>query len=121
MNLTCSVVWTGNSLNNTCGFQTFHTIQNNFSTVVSTGYFSQVYKVTDEALIAETAVRPNFFLMNIFFALKGSKLFIIIYIFSISAIFHFGFYGRILVQIVLVPSPMTAYPLLPRRFGMTRW
>ena len=34
--------------------------------------------VTDEALIAETAVWPNFFLMNIFFALKGSKLFIIV-------------------------------------------
>ena len=30
------------------------------------------------ALIAETAVWPNFCLMNIFFALKGSKLFIII-------------------------------------------
>ena len=34
--------------------------------------------VTDEALIAETAVWPNFFLMNVFFALKRSKLFIII-------------------------------------------
>ena len=34
--------------------------------------------VTDEALIAETEVWPNFFLMNIFIALKGSKLFIII-------------------------------------------
>ena len=42
--------------------------------------------VTDEALIAETAVWPNFFLMNIFFALKGSKLFIII----ISLISVFG-------------------------------
>ena len=37
-----------------------------------------MYRVTDEALIAVTAVWPNFFLMNIFFALKGSKLFIII-------------------------------------------
>ena len=37
-----------------------------------------VYRVTDEALIAETAVWPNFFLMNIFFARKGSKLFIVI-------------------------------------------
>ena len=36
------------------------------------------FRVTDEALIAETAVWPNFFLMNVFFALKGSKLFIII-------------------------------------------
>ena len=39
------------------------------------------YRVTDEALIAETMVWPNFFLMNVFFALKGSKLFIIIYLF----------------------------------------
>ena len=37
-----------------------------------------LWRITDEALIAETAVWPNFFLMNIFFALKGSKLFIII-------------------------------------------
>ena len=37
-----------------------------------------LYRVTDEALIAETMVWPNFFLMNVFFALKGSKLFIII-------------------------------------------
>ena len=29
--------------------------------------------------MAETAVWPNFFLMNIYFALKGSKLFIIIW------------------------------------------
>ena len=28
-----------------------------------------------EALIAETAVWPNFFLINIFFALKGSNFF----------------------------------------------
>ena len=34
--------------------------------------------VTDEALIAETMVWPNFFRMNVFFALKGSKSFIII-------------------------------------------
>ena len=33
---------------------------------------------SDESLIAETAVWPIFFLMNVFFALKGSKLFIII-------------------------------------------
>ena len=49
-------------------------------TVFSTGSFCQVYRVTDEALIAETAVWPNYYLMNIFFALKGSKLFIIIYL-----------------------------------------
>ena len=47
-------------------------------TVFSSGSFCQIYRVTDEALIAETAVWPNFFLMNVFFALKGSKLFIII-------------------------------------------
>ena len=46
--------------------------------VFSTGSIYQVYRVTDEALIAETTVWPNFFLMNIFFALKGFKLFIII-------------------------------------------
>ena len=37
-----------------------------------------MYRVTDEALIAETAVWPNFFLKNIFSALQGFKLFIII-------------------------------------------
>ena len=40
--------------------------------------FSQIYRVTDEAFIAETMVWPIFFLMNVFFALKGSKLFIIV-------------------------------------------
>ena len=35
--------------------------------------------VTDEALIAESMIWPNFFLMNVFLALKGSKLFIIFY------------------------------------------
>ena len=39
-----------------------------------------LYRVTDEALIAETMVWPNFFLMNVFFALKRSKLFIIIFL-----------------------------------------
>ena len=47
-------------------------------TALSSGSFCQIYRVTDEALIAETALWPNFFLMNVFFALKGSKLFIII-------------------------------------------
>ena len=47
-------------------------------TVLSSGSFCQIYRVTDEALIAETMVWPNFFLMNVFFALKGSKLFIFI-------------------------------------------
>ena len=47
-------------------------------TVFSSGSFCQIYRVTDEALIAKTMVWPNFFLMNVFFALKGSKLFIII-------------------------------------------
>ena len=41
--------------------------------------FCQIYRVTDQALIAETMVWPIFFLMNVFFALKGSKLFIIIF------------------------------------------
>ena len=43
----------------------------------SSGSFCQIYRVTDEALIDETMVWPNFFLMKVFFALKGSKLFII--------------------------------------------
>ena len=60
------------SLRNDC-----HVINCKF-TVFFTGSFCQVYRVTDEALIAETAVWPNFYLMNIFLALKGSKLFIII-------------------------------------------
>ena len=47
-------------------------------TVFSSGSFCQIHRVTEEALIAETMVWPNFFLMNVFFALKGSKLFIII-------------------------------------------
>ena len=34
----------------------------------------QIYRVTDEALIAETMVWHNFFLMDVFFAIKGSKL-----------------------------------------------
>ena len=51
-------------------------------TVFSSGSFCQIYRVTDEALIAETMVWPNFFLMNVFFALKGSKLFIIIPVFA---------------------------------------
>ena len=46
-------------------------------TVFSSGSFCQIYRVTDETLIAETTVWPNFFLMNVFFALKGSKLFIL--------------------------------------------
>ena len=48
-------------------------------TEFSSGSYCQIYRVTDEALIAETMVWPNFFLMNVFFALKGSKPFIIIY------------------------------------------
>ena len=47
-------------------------------TALSSISFYQIYRVTVEALIAETAVWPNFFLMNVFFAIKGSKLFIII-------------------------------------------
>ena len=46
--------------------------------VFETTAIIKIYRVTDEALIAETMVWPNFFLMNVFFALKGSKPFIII-------------------------------------------
>ena len=45
---------------------------------LSSGSFCQIYRVTDEALIAETMLCPNFFLMNVFFAFKGSKHFTII-------------------------------------------
>ena len=46
--------------------------------------------VTDEALIAETAVWPNVFLMKVFFAPKGSKLFINIWYINHepSSLFH---------------------------------
>ena len=37
---------------------------------VSSGSFCQIYKVTDEAFIAETAGWPNFFLMNVFFIIR---------------------------------------------------
>ena len=54
-------------------------------TVFSSGSFCQIYRVTDEALIAETMVWPNFFLMNVFFALRGSKLFIIIFMLPLAS------------------------------------
>ena len=44
-------------------------------TALSSGSFCQFYRFNDEALISETAVWPSFFLMNVFFVLKGSKLF----------------------------------------------
>ena len=60
-------------------------------TVFSSGSFCQIYRVTDEALIAENMVWPNFFLMNVFFALKRSKLFIIILnVFPFNVSFHFN-------------------------------
>ena len=65
-------------------------------TVFSSGFFCQIYRVTDEALIAETAVWPNFFLINVFFALKGSKLFIIIS--NLDCNFYFGHQNTLLVQ-----------------------
>ena len=45
-----------------------------------TTLFSIFSRVTDEALITETMVWPNFFLMNVFFILKGSKLLILFHI-----------------------------------------
>ena len=55
-------------------------------TIFSSGSFCQIYRVTDEALIAETMVWPIFFLINVFFALKGSKLFIVITLSSNSTL-----------------------------------
>ena len=43
--------------------------------------FCQINRVTAEALIAETVVWPNFSLMNVFFALKGSN-FLLLHHFS---------------------------------------
>ena len=48
-------------------------------TVFSSGSFCQIYRVTDEALIAETMVWPKFFLINVFLLLKDLNFFIIIY------------------------------------------
>ena len=59
-------------------FETTAIIRTSKFTVFYSGSFCQIYSVTDEALIAETMEWPNFFLMNVFFALKGSKLFTII-------------------------------------------
>ena len=71
-------------------------------TVFSAGSFCQIYKVTDKALIAATMVWPTFFLMNVFLALKGSKLFIIIntclcFINITSALQHFDAEGLHLI------------------------
>ena len=59
-------------------FETTAIIKTCKFTVFSSGSSCQIYRITDEALIAETIAWPNFFLMNVFLALKGSKLFIII-------------------------------------------
>ena len=59
-------------------FETTAIIKNCKFTVFFSGSFCQINRVTDEALLAESMVWPHFFLMNGFFALKGSKLFIII-------------------------------------------
>ena len=59
--------------------------------------FARFYKVTNEALIAETAVWPIFFLSyECFLALKGSKLFILI--FERSAYGRAQHHGNISVQ-----------------------
>ena len=64
-------------------FETTAIIKIGKFTVFSSVSFCQIYRVSDEALITETMVWPNLFLMNVFFALKGSKLFIIINIGSL--------------------------------------
>ena len=50
-------------------------------TALSPGSFCQIYRVTDEALIAEAAVWPNVFLVNVFFALKGYTNLLLLFIF----------------------------------------
>ena len=39
----------------------------------------QIYRVTDESLVAKTAVWPTPFLINIFTALKGSQFYFYVY------------------------------------------
>ena len=65
-------------------FETTAVIITSQFTEFSSGSFCQIYRFTDEALIAETMVWPNFFLMNVFFALRGSKRFTIIIIWQFS-------------------------------------
>ena len=57
--------------------------------------------------MAKTAVWPNFFLMNVFFALKGSKLFIII----CRLLFIKGFASRIDLMVSL-PHRMYSFCLI---------
>ena len=59
-------------------FETTAIIRTSKFTVFSSGSFCQIYRVTDEALIAETMVWPNIFLITVFFGLKESLLFTII-------------------------------------------
>ena len=44
----------------------------------SSDSFCQICRVADEALTVETMVWPNFFLTNVFFALKETSFFVII-------------------------------------------
>ena len=62
------------------------------------------------ALIAETTVWPNVFLINVFFALKGSKLFIIIII--IRFLQKYIINGMILILILLIFRSLTAMSLV---------
>ena len=64
-------------------------------TVFFPGSFLEIYRVTDDALIADTMVWPNFFLMNVFFAPKGSKLFIL-FLISIILVVSLGTVGFLL-------------------------
>ena len=69
----------------------------------SSGSFCQIERVTDEARIAESTVWPNFFLMYVFFALKGSKLlllFISIFIHGLILACYFTELRQIKVQIL---------------------
>ena len=45
--------------------------------VFSSGFLCQIYKVTVETSIVETMVWSIFFVINVFFAPTGSKLFIL--------------------------------------------
>ena len=65
--------------------------------------FARSYRVNDEALLAETAVWPIFFfIMDIFFALKGSRLFILVAI--ATYIFHRLIMGNVEFDIFVFVS-----------------
>ena len=82
-----------------------------YTTIIIT-FFHKISQ--DEALIAETAVWPNFFLMNVFFALKGSKLFIIINMRSYHATRVIIQYFHIFIQFFFITSDIVYFEFVSK-------